>query len=146
MWGSNNSISWGWIPDRQSRNSKWSRSSSRWRLGKVNRQNNDLQRYFVYRKRSRNSRKTNPPALAAKLGKSVCTCVYLYAESHSLGKKSKRTLEIELWLVIGQSYNQCYASQHCMGKLCLCGVGLLIATVPNTKKLLFYDSLLFWRK
>ena len=40
----------------------------------------------VYRKRSRNSRKTNPPALAAKLGKSVYTCVYLYKVSRSRGK------------------------------------------------------------
>ena len=61
-------------------------------------------------------------------------------------EKSKRTLEIELSLVIGQSYNQCYASEHRMVKLCLCGVGLLIATVRNTKKLLFYDFLLFWKK
>ena len=87
----------------------------------------------VYRKRSRNSRKTNPPALAAKLGKSVCTCVYLYTGGKPLPReKSKHTLEIELSLVIGQSYNQFYASEHCMGKLCLCGVGLLTATVRNT--------------
>ena len=33
-----------------------------------------------------------------------------------------------------------------MGKLCLCGVILLIATVRDTKKLLFYDFLLFWKK
>ena len=46
----------------------------------------------VYRKRSRNSRKTNPPALAAILGKSVCTCVYLYTESHSRGKNPNARL------------------------------------------------------
>ena len=46
----------------------------------------------VYRKRSRNSRKTNPSALAAKLGKSVCTGVYLYAESHSRGKNPNARL------------------------------------------------------
>ena len=55
-------------------------------------------------------------------------------------EKSKRTLEIELSLVIGQSYNQCYASEHCMGKLCLCGVGLLIATVRNTTE----ETIILW--
>ena len=40
----------------------------------------------VYRKRSRNSRKTNLPALAAKLGKSVCTCVIYTQKATPEGK------------------------------------------------------------